>query len=72
MDKNTIRQLIKANLGNAEDNLHRAKAAFRGLDSEAMKKEHGDSGQTRLAVLEGYQREYDDAARLLAEWDAGK
>ncbi len=38
------------------DDLYRAKAAFRGLTAEEMKKLHGASGKTRAEILSLYQR----------------
>lgn len=72
MDKARIRKLIMASLGNAEDNLHRAKAAFCGIGPDGMAKEHGESGQTRAELLAGYQAERDAAAKLLEDFDAGR
>jgi len=62
-----IRKGLKADLGNAEDNLVRARAAFRGVDLDQA---HGMSGKMRGQIFEEYQAWYDQAKRALDEWDA--
>lgn len=39
------------------DDIGRAKAAFRGLTPEQMQQQHGQSGRTRQAILDGYLTE---------------
>ena len=60
---------LRCQLGNAVDNHVRAKMAFRGLSASEMQKEHGESGQTRQAVLDGYREEVERWERAIA--DAG-
>jgi hypothetical protein len=64
-NKDDIKQAILSQLGNAEDNLHRANAAFRGLGTKELAEQHGDSDQSRKQVLEGYQQEVDRWKRAL-------
>jgi hypothetical protein len=52
-----VKQAVRDKLGAAQDNLHRARAAFRGCDAKAMAEQHGESGETRAAVLAGYESE---------------
>ena len=42
------------------DNLERATAAFRGMTPAQMSEEYGQSGQTRRAILDEYQKERAD------------
>jgi hypothetical protein len=51
---------IKVQLGNAEDNLHRARHAARGYDAT---KQWGQSGQTLAQIIQGYE---DEVARWKA------
>ena len=47
------------------DDLHRARAAFAGLSKQQMQEQYGHSGQTRQAILDGY--EASDELHTLAE-----
>ncbi len=50
------------------DDLERATRAFAGLSPEEMSKEYGQSGRTRLEILNGYKtgrEEWESANRLL-------
>ncbi len=67
MASKDVVQAVQAQLGNAEDNLARARAAFRGMDSRELAKEYGQSGETRGAVLTGYEREVERWKKALAE-----
>lgn len=58
---------VKSQLGNAEDNLHRAKAAFRGLDEKRMGEQYGQSGRTRAEIVAEYTAEVERWKRALAE-----
>jgi hypothetical protein len=54
---------IKSQLGNAQDNLHRAKSAARNSDPT---KEWGQSGETLQQIIDGYQAEVDRWTRALS------
>jgi len=47
-----IRRIIRASLGVADDDLHRAKTRFAGTD---LSVQWGESGQTKQEILNGYQ-----------------
>jgi hypothetical protein len=46
---------IKALRQMAGDDLYRARVAFAGYTPEQMSEPHGESGQTRAAILAGYE-----------------
>jgi len=48
------------------DNLERAEMAFRGLSVAQMQEQHGQSGETRQAILDGY-REHVEAVEAAIE-----
>jgi hypothetical protein len=48
------------------DDLERARRAFRGLSPEEMEELHGESGQTRRQILDGYIRERALATAAMA------
>jgi hypothetical protein len=58
-----VRKAVQHQLGNAEDNLYRATAAFRAAD---LTVQHGQSGQTRGQIIDGYQEEVDRWKAALA------
>jgi len=64
--KRRIREALEGELGRAQDNAHRARAAFRGAD---MSKQHGESGRTRGELLATYETEERDALAALKEFD---
>lgn len=37
------------------DDTYRARAAFRGMNAEQMKQQHGQSGKTRAQILAEYE-----------------
>jgi hypothetical protein len=49
------------------DNAYRARMAFRGLSPERMQELYGDSGETRQAILDGYEKEEREHLAAL-EW----
>lgn len=62
-----LRQIVAGAKG---DDLERAQKAFGGMCDEALEVEHGQSGQTRRQIWEGYQQErglWNDANALLNE-----
>ena len=59
-----IEYAIKRQLGQAEDNLFRAKLAGRRSD---VTQQWGESGQTLQQIIDGYQREVDRWKRALAD-----
>lgn len=68
--KQAIIDGLKADLGNAGDNLYRAIAAFRKCPEDEMRQKYGQSDQTRQEILDGYQRWYDAAKKALEEAEA--
>lgn len=54
---------VKDRLGAAQDDLHRAKAAWRQLGAGAMDEQYGESGKTRGEIISGY-------ADTVARWEA--
>ena len=53
-----IVKAVQAQLGNAQDNLHRARAAFRGLSPQELSEQpYGESGRTRAQIVAGYEEE---------------
>jgi len=54
-----IKLAIEAVYASRGDDFQRAKLAFRGLSKEEMQEQHGESGQTRQEILDGY-RAYQD------------
>ncbi len=56
---------VKQMLGNAEDNKARAARMFRGLTHEQLQVQHGQSGQTRGEILEGYSKDVERWKRVL-------
>lgn len=62
--KETVRRAL---LNNRGDDLNRARAAFRGLDSDQLDQQHGESGKTRREILSAYERHEAEVDRAL-EW----
>jgi len=58
-----VEYAIKAQLGNAEDNLYRATLAAKRCDAS---QQWGESGQTLQQIINGYQAEVDRWKRALA------
>jgi tryptophan 2,3-dioxygenase len=63
-----IKQALENDLGNAADNLYRARSAFNGLSADAMEGQYGQSGETRQQILDGYQKWYDEAKSVLDDY----
>jgi hypothetical protein len=59
-----IKRAVRDRLACAEDNLARARAAFRGQTLDVA---HGASGQTRGEILSGYIEDVDRWKRALKE-----
>lgn len=71
MSPETIKAVIRAleqDLGNAEDNYYRASSAFKNCTPAQMDAEYGQSGETRQAILDGYQQWRDRAKKALEEF----
>ena len=49
------------------DNFARASQAFRGYTPDQMAQQHGLSGETRQAVLDGYREHVERVDRAIAE-----
>lgn len=59
-EETLIRKAIEQQLGGAQDNLYRARAAFKHIPPDEMDKQHGQSGRTRADILREYEEwEYD-------------
>lgn len=58
---------VRDALGGASDNLHRARAAFRGLGADEMGQLYGQSGETRAEIVAGYEREVERWQKALAD-----
>jgi hypothetical protein len=67
MASKDVVQAVQAQLGNAEDNLARARMAFGRMGSKELAKQHGQSGETRGAVLASYEREVERWRKALVE-----
>lgn len=48
---------VRDRLAGAEDNLHRARSAFRGLSAQNMQEQYGQSGSTRAQIIADYESE---------------
>lgn len=49
------------------DDLYRATRAFAGYSKNQMQEQHGQSGQTRQEILDGYQK-HADACDVALAW----
>ena len=47
------------------DDLYRAKSAFRGCTKEQMQEQHGNSGQTRQQIVDGYQQQDNELNKMI-------
>lgn len=52
------------------DDLERAQWAFRQFTPEQMQEQHGQSGDTRQQVLDGYRKERERNKAILAYFEA--
>jgi len=55
-----LRSAVATMVGNAEDNMHRAKSAFRNMTPAQMREQHGSSGVTRQMLLAEYEEHLHD------------
>lgn len=62
-----IRRALRSDLGNAEDNLRRARAAFRNTDLDGA---HGESGKTRRQIVSEYESWKEQAQFTIDDFDA--
>jgi phage-related tail protein len=67
MASKDVVQAVQAQLGNAEDNLARARMQFGRMTSRELAQPYGQSGETCSAVLAGYEREVERWRKALAE-----
>lgn len=58
-----IIEAVESKLGNATDNLYRARVAFSGCTEAQMQQQYGQSGSTRAQILDEYTQE-------VARWEA--
>lgn len=54
---NDVIEAVCSKLAGAQDNLYRAKAAFRNRTSSQMMEEYGQSGNTCKSILDGAEAE---------------
>lgn len=54
-----IEAAVLSQLGNAQDNLARARAKFRTFTTERMVEQYGDSGLSCGEIVAGYEREVE-------------
>ena len=66
MNKDII-EAITCKLGAAEDNLYRARTAFRGCDPEQMQQRYGASESTRAEIVEQYEDQVKRWKKALEE-----
>jgi len=64
---NDIIRAVRNMLSSAEDNLARARAAFRGLGAADMQSAYGQSGESRVDILSGYEQDVARWRRALAD-----
>lgn len=62
-----VSRLLEQERGRIQDDLHRARAAFRGLTPEQMRERHGESGRSRSSILRGYEQRLRDFERALED-----
>ena len=64
-EETLIRKAIERQLGDAQDNAYRARAAFKHMTPDDMAQQHGHSGRTRADILREYvEWEYDCKSAL--------
>ena len=56
-EETLIRKAIERQLGDAQDNLYRARAAFKHMTPDDMAQQHGHSGRTRADILRDYEEQ---------------
>jgi hypothetical protein len=65
--KNEVLNIVKAAMGGVEDNLYRATSAFKNMTNNDLDEQHGQSGQTRRQIVDGYKAQ-KDKLNLCIEW----
>lgn len=65
--KQIILKCIEKDLGDAGDNLNRAKRSFKNYPPERMAAKYGLSNDTRQEILDGYQKWHDETTIALSE-----
>lgn len=65
--KYQVLEIVTSALGNASDNLARAKLSFKNMHPDELDKEYGSFGQTCREIMDGYQSEVDRIKRCV-EW----
>ena len=64
--KERILRVLRHDLGNAEDNMLRARTAFSGCTPDEMRQEYGYSGETRQKILDDYTRWVNETREAIA------
>lgn len=65
--KDKVTDIVKAALGVAEDDLHRAQAAFRGMNEDELSTQYGQGRHTRGELLRRYEKSRDETQEGL-DW----
>jgi len=65
--RETAIKILRSAVGGCDDNLYRAKLSFQNHSPEEMQEQHGQSGQTRQQVLDGYIADKDQKQAAL-DW----
>ena len=65
-EETLIRKAIERQLGEARDNVYRARAAFKHMTPDDMAQQHGQSGSTRADILRDYVEQEQDWLWALA------
>lgn len=65
--KKRLLELATNDIGAAEDNLARARAAFRNKTQAEMQEKWGASSKTCQEILDGYINWYNEATKVKAE-----
>lgn len=69
--KALIRNILRAGLGNVQDNQARARAAFLNMPAAAMDKPYGTSDQTPRSILTAYEKQEQDLLAAI-KWVEGR
>ena len=65
--KDYVMKLVEGDIGRHTDDLYRAETAFSRFTVKEMQEEHGQSGVSRLELLNKYTKALDDAKKA-REW----
>lgn len=65
--KEAVLKALRADVGQAYDNLYRARHAFASLTPEVMGQKYGQSDSTRQEIIDGYREWHEKAVSVLEE-----